>query len=129
MPQPRTRPNDDADLFSPAMPEFLVSPATKIEHHFARFHRKNPQVYQMLERRALDLWHARRPKRIGIRMLWEVMRYDAKLTTEGGEGFKLNDHCCPLYARLLIHHHPEWSGVIELRERTEVSALRSPRRQ
>src|SRR4051794_23309818 len=124
--RPRTRPSDDKDLFSAVEPDFLTSPSTPIEKQFAAFHRANPHVYRALETRALELMRVASPKRIGIRMLWEVMRYDLTLQTTRSGGFKLNDHCCPLYARLLLFHFPDLP--IELRERTERDHLHKPRR-
>lgn len=112
---------DELDLFD-ADPFWLDAPSTRIEKEFAGFHRENPHVYRRLEARALDLWERRHPPRIGIRMLWEVMRYDITLETTGSLGFKLNDHCCPLYARLLVFRHPQLKDVIELRRRREVGA-------
>lgn len=100
----------------------LVEPLTPIERAFCTFHRTNPHVYLELERLALDLWRLRHPVRIGIKMLWETMRYNMALRTETTDGFKLNNNFHALYARLLIQQQPELGGVIELRERREVGA-------
>lgn len=103
-------------------PDFLLGELTSpIERAFVAFHRANPHVYQELERLALQLWNKRHPPRIGVRMLWETMRYNRWLTTESLDEFKLNDHYIALYARLLIARNPGLAGVIELRERREGS--------
>lgn len=109
-------------LFAPVddrRPLWLRNPQTAIEQDFAAFHRLNPAVYAELEARALRL-HARGVRRIGIAMLFEVLRYSQLETT--GEEFKLNNSHRALYSRLLVHHHPELRDVIELRERREEGA-------
>jgi hypothetical protein len=97
-------------------PDFLDNPRTPIERAFVEFHRKNPHVYNELERLALLLWNKRHPSRMGVKMLWETMRYNVALRTEGDE-YKLNNNFHSLYARLLIRQQPHLEGVIELRER------------
>lgn len=87
-----------------------------IQERFERFHRLNPRVFQTLETLAADLI-GRGKKRIGIRMLWEVMRWQhIRYTVDPSSDFKANDHMHSRYVRLLIERHPEWREVFELRE-------------
>lgn len=86
-----------------------------IQDRFEEFHRLNPWVYETLERLAAD-WIGRGRKRIGIRMLWEVMRWQhGRTTRDPSSEFKANDHYHSRYVRMLIDRHPEWSECFELR--------------
>jgi hypothetical protein len=88
------------------------------EQRFEAFHSANPHVYAELRRLALE---AKRngARKIGIRMLWEVMRWNQRgyLHTDdpNSSTFKLNDHYPPFYARLLTTQEPELAGLFELR--------------
>ena len=82
---------------------------------FLAFHEQNPNVYQELETLALRL-HERGRKWIGMRMLWETLRYN-NLETSTADPYRLNNSHVSFYARLLLKHHPELAGAIEIRER------------
>lgn len=109
-------------LFAPVddrRPLWLRNPQTAIEQDFAEFHEENPQVLAELEERATRLLN-RGVSRIGIALLFEAMRYSRLETT--GQDYKLNNNFRALYARLMVHRHPELRDVIELRERREEGA-------
>ena len=60
------------------------------EQRFWEFHEANPHVYLelvRLARRAKD--HGK--KRIGVKMIWEVMRWNLTIETHGDPEFKLNN--------------------------------------
>jgi hypothetical protein len=83
---------------------------------FEQFHYANPQVATALESMAAELIQRGR-KRVGIKMLMEVLRWNYQMKTEDpNSDFKLNNNYAPYYARLLIERHPEWASVFELRE-------------
>jgi hypothetical protein len=93
------------------------APRKSIEQRFLAFHAANPHVLAEL------LKLARRAKgrgvsRIGIRMLWEVLRWQLTVETydPAGDPYKLNDHFHSRYARLLLEADPSLEGLIELRE-------------
>jgi len=85
-----------------------------LSERFAAFHRDNPRVYVELVRLAK---HARRQgrARIGIGMLWEVMRWHFFLETTDDD-FKLNNDFRSRYARLMMNDEPELAGCFEVRE-------------
>jgi len=85
---------------------------------FRRFHAENPQVYQHLERLAFKLKN-KGINRWGIKALWEVLRYELAISTNGPVGtFKLNNNYTAHYARLLMERNPrDLEGFFELRER------------
>lgn len=99
---------------------WLADPRSDIERRFAEFHAKNPHILRELERRAMRLLEVGAP-RIGVKALWESMRYDALVRTDARD-WKLNNSYTACYARLLIDRNPQLAGVIETRRRHEVAA-------
>ena len=88
-----------------------ITPADKFEE----YHRLNPQVANALEQMAYDLIKRGRRK-IGIKMLMEVLRWNYQMKTEDpNSDFKINNNYAPYYARLLIRRNPQWKDVFELR--------------
>jgi hypothetical protein len=114
---------DDLTMFgSGDVPVALTSAQRKlsIQERFEAFHEANPWVYRTLRSLALDLNHKGHHK-IGINMLWEVLRWQYKRSTaDPNSSFKLNDHYPSRYARLLTDREPELAEAFELR------ALRAP---
>ena len=89
----------------------VVTPADKFEE----FYRLNPQVYTLLESMTRELVNRGRRK-IGIKMLFEVLRWNYYMETDDpNSDFKINNNYAPYYSRLLLEKHPEWEGVFELR--------------
>lgn len=80
---------------------------------FKAFHAKNPQVYDKLVELAETA--QRSGRRVGIRMLWEVMRWDLTVKVAAGEDFKLNDHYTSRYARLIQEQRPDLAGIFQTR--------------
>lgn len=92
-----------------------MSDDVTIQQRFEQFHADNPQVYSILERLA-RVWINKSGRKLGIRTLWERMRWEVVLHTHDANGdFKLNDHYTSRYVRLLIADHPEWEPFFELR--------------
>lgn len=84
-----------------------------IEELFEKFDRENPHVYaQLLEltRQAQD----RGSKKIGIKMLFEVVRWNRILATRGDD-FKLNNNYHSRYARKILMEYPELATIFETR--------------
>lgn len=106
---------DTPGLFDDA-PEFVPERRQgTIQERFEEFHRLNPWVCDALERLAAD-YVARGRTRIGIRMLWEVLRWHYnRATADPSSEFRANDHYHSRYVRLLIQRHPEWAACFELR--------------
>lgn len=85
-----------------------------IQEGFEAFHRANPWVYEALRRLAVDLAN-RGHERIGIGMLFEVLRWHYTRATHGDE-FKLNNNYRSRYARRLMDREPGLAGRFETRE-------------
>jgi len=106
--------------------------AANLRARFDSFHAENPHVYDELLRLA-RLCKAFGRKRIGMKMLWEVCRWNLALRTGGEGGFKLNNSFTAYYARTLMEREPELSGIFETRvqrgeARTESSDPPTPAR-
>lgn len=102
-----------------------ASPALPAKDHadrFKQFHEDNPQVYEELVRLARHALaqRARRgvtSRHLGIRMLWEVTRWNLTIETDDANSdLKLNDHYHSRYARLIMEEESDLGGIFELRE-------------
>ena len=87
---------------------------TDIVEGFREFHYNNPQVYDRLVSMTSNLLARGRP-RIGMGMLFEVLRWQHYMKTEG-EPFKLNNNYRAFYSRVIERQHPEWEGVFTKRK-------------
>lgn len=84
-----------------------------IQAQFEEFHRLNPWVLRALEALTTD-YLKRGATRVGIGMLFEVLRWRYVAATEGDE-FRLNNNYRSRYTRLLIERHPDWEHLFEVR--------------
>jgi hypothetical protein len=87
--------------------------AATIQAQFEAFHQLNPWVLRALESLTAD-YLKRGAARVGIGMLFEVLRWRYATATEGDE-FRLNNNFRSRYVRLLIERHPEWAPAFEVR--------------
>lgn len=88
---------------------------TDFDSRFLDFHLQNPNVYEELVRLAREAKSLGRTK-VGIRMIWEVTRWNLTIKVVPNSDFKLNDHYHSRYARLIMGIEKDLSGVFELRE-------------
>lgn len=95
-------------------PPAAAEPRT-IDERFADFHAANPWVATALERLTADYLQKNPDRLVGMKMLFEVLRwqYDRQTT---GDPFKVNNDFTSRYARLLIDRRPEWAAVFRTRE-------------
>jgi hypothetical protein len=107
-------------LFDAATEHALLREET-IEEQFQSFHAAHPEVYDHLRKLALRMVR-RGHKRLGIGMLWEVLRWrtmlGARPDEDDGQGWKLNNNYRSRYARLLADQVPELADVFHTRELT-----------
>ena len=92
----------------------IVDPSASHAERFAAFHQANPHVFDNLARLSLDL-RARGASRIGIGMLFEVLRWQYALRTSGDD-YRLNNNHRAFYARKLMADVPDLAGLFEVRE-------------
>ena len=90
------------------------APAPKtIQERFLDFHGRHPDVFVELVRLARQV--RSRGRKVGIKTLWERMRWSFEI--EIGTDWKLNNNFTSRYARLMIEKYPtEFSGFFETRE-------------
>lgn len=84
-----------------------------IQERFEAFHEANPHVLTALVELATSL-QERGHARYGIAGLFEVLRYQAALRTEG-DTYKLNNNFRSRYARLIMERVPRLEGFFEIR--------------
>jgi len=73
-------------------------------------------VYDEIVKMAREL-AVRGHRRIGMRMIWEVLRWRHLMGTfDPSSSFRLNDHYPSRYARLVASHHPDLGDRLELRQ-------------
>jgi len=88
-----------------------------IDERFAWFHRRNPQVYAELVRLARNAKH-RGVRRVGIGMLWEVLRWEMHLEASDRDeaGPRLTNDYRSRYARMIMQCEPDLRDLFEVRE-------------
>ena len=84
-----------------------------IEQAFYLFHEANPHVYRQLVKLARQAKRAGATK-LGIGMLFEVLRWRHTLAT-GGDEFKLNNNYRSYYARMIMLREHDLVGIFETR--------------
>ncbi|MEV0370637.1 hypothetical protein AB0I10_12525 [Streptomyces sp. NPDC050636] len=89
------------------------SAGLSIQERFEAFHQLNPWILEQLEALTSDCVD-RGLKRVGIGMLFEVLRWQYGRATYG-EPWRLNNDFRSRYARMLLELHPEWSSLFETR--------------
>lgn len=105
------------DFFTPIAPTHTPNHArgATLEEQFSAFHAANPHVYQALRRLAVQMVR-RGHRRIGIKMLFEVLRWQyAMSTADPASEFTLNNNYTSFYARLLMDNEPELANAFEIR--------------
>lgn len=95
---------------------FGASPKRResIAERFERFHRNNPHVYAALVRLAREA-KAVGHRKIGIKMLVEVARWQLSMRTVGEE-FKIPNDYTAHYARMIMEREADLDGMFELRK-------------
>lgn len=91
-----------------------MKPKRLIDLQFEKFHKENPKVYQELVALTQQAYDRGR-KRVGMRMLFEVIRWNRYITTTDPE-FKMNNSYTSRYARLIMAENPHFRGIFETRE-------------
>lgn len=81
---------------------------------FEKFHADNPLVYQTLVKLAREWVAEHGSKKLGIRVIWEVARWEIIKSTRNAD-YKLNDHLTSYYARLIMAQEPDLADVFETR--------------
>lgn len=84
-----------------------------LEAEFKSFHGQNPDVYLLLVKLAREAKSKGKTK-AGIKMLFEVVRWEKYLTTTTSD-FKLNNNYTSRYARLIMQTEPDLKDFFNVR--------------
>jgi hypothetical protein len=89
----------------------------KLETAFWKFHQENPVVYKTLCVNA-RVWRLNKGKdaQLGIKMLFERVRWELSITKELKEVPKLNNNHTAFYARLIMDRNPDLKDIFLLRQ-------------
>lgn len=87
---------------------------SNLEERFLRFHRDNPQVLDAIIG-MVRIAQSRGHVRLGIGMIFEVLRWETMMATSDSEGWKLNNSWRSRYVRLIEGQFPDLRGVFEKR--------------
>lgn len=86
-----------------------------ILERFDKFHTENPHVYKSLVQLARDMRRNRADRKIGMKMLFEVLRWNHFLNTTSEDDFKLSNDFTAPYARLIMAREWDLAGAFNLR--------------
>ncbi len=88
--------------------------ASKAEAAFFAFHADHPHVYAELVKLARRA-KRRGARKLGIKMLWEVTRWNVWIQTNT-EDWKMNNTFTAYYARLIMKQELDLAGIFDLRK-------------
>jgi hypothetical protein len=84
-----------------------------IDDRFRAFHALHPEVLAALV--GLVWAVPAKGPRVGIKALWERLRWEFSIERDEAEAWKLNNDYHALYARALMQEYPEFAGFFEVR--------------
>jgi hypothetical protein len=85
-----------------------------IAERFEVFHRENPHVYRTLVRLARQWVTSTGKRKLGIKSLFEVTRWQLAIETSDPD-YKLNNNFTAFYARLIHNQEPDLDGLFNVR--------------
>jgi hypothetical protein len=103
----------DLDLFDR---EFVSTGKNRasIAERFAKFHAANPDIYSELVALA-RMMRDKSNRKIGIAMLFEVLRWNYYTRTASDEEYKLSNDFRAPYARLIMEQEADMSGAFTIK--------------
>lgn len=98
--------------------EFNFAPIAEVKGdsipaRFKRFHAANPHVYGALVHLARQYRQRRGDGKIGIGMLYEVLRWNYYMTTDSEDDYKLSNDFRACYARKIMAEEPDLKGIFQ----------------
>lgn len=97
----------------PVQPIVPVDRRGGLSRSFERFHAANPHVYEALK--TVALWCHQRGKRMGMKAIYERVRWEYSVHTVTDDPYRLNNNYTAFYARKLMDECPELAGFFETR--------------
>jgi len=100
--------------FPPVVPEPKES---SIYARFLKFHAANPEVYNNLVSLAREFRRKgqNHNRKMGIGMLYEVLRWNYYLSIDSTEDYKLSNDFRACYARLIMEREPDLKDAFNTR--------------
>ena len=89
-------------------------PGKTLRQEFEEFHARHPEVYRELVALARAA-KARGARRLGIKALFEIVRWNRLMNTTDWAGFKLNNNLTSYYAREIMANEPDLAGIFTTR--------------
>jgi hypothetical protein len=87
-----------------------------IPARFARFNSGNPQVYDSLVALARQFRSRQPDAKLGIAMLYEVLRWNYYMATQSDEPYKLTNDFRACYARLIMEQELDLAGIFQTKK-------------
>jgi hypothetical protein len=87
-----------------------------IQEKFEEFHKNNPHIYNEIVRLARQ-WKKAGKKRLGIKMIFEVLRWNTAIATQS-QDFKLSNNYTSRYTRLIEAQESDLVNVFRTRPLT-----------
>lgn len=87
-----------------------------IPARFERFNKANPQVYHSLVSLARQVMSRNRSRKIGIAMLYEVLRWEYYIITDAKEEYSLPNEFRACYARKIMDQEADLAGCFNTRK-------------
>jgi hypothetical protein len=87
-----------------------------IPARFSRFHAVNPQVYDSLVVLARQFRQRQPDAKLGIAMLYEVLRWNYYMATNSEEPYKLSNDFRACYARLIMEQENDLEGIFQTKK-------------
>lgn len=85
------------------------------QKQWEKFHRDNPQMYQVFKRFACEALASGRP-RFSVYMIGNRVRWYEQVEAAKSNGFKINNNLLPFYARLLKADDKRFVDFLQLRQ-------------
>lgn len=96
-------------------PNFGKNRDRSLQERFEEFHRSHPEVYSELVRFARQV-KAKGYKQYSIYTCIQRVRWHFSFERDATETFKVNDHCAPRYARLIMEREPDLKDFFTTRK-------------
>lgn len=95
------------------------------EAAFWKFHDNNPDVYDRLVTLARRWRERRGDEHLGMKMLFELVRWHVAMDPDQPGEFRLNNNLTSYYARLIMRREPDLAGVFHTRTLTPITGART----
>jgi hypothetical protein len=89
-----------------------------IQEAFEKFHTKNPKIYDLFKKFALQIIEKRRGKpnkKTSAKLIINRIRWEIYVETVSDDGYRINDAWSSRYARMFAEQYPEHADLFNFR--------------